>query len=47
MKANYGILPPLDPPVRNKRQRYLALAERALADLDAAIAREGIVNDIR
>ena len=47
MKANYGILPPLDPPVRNKRQRYLALATRALADLDAAIAREGILDDIR
>jgi methylenetetrahydrofolate--tRNA-(uracil-5-)-methyltransferase len=34
MKANFGILPPLDPPVRNKRQRYGEYARRALAALD-------------
>lgn len=33
MGANFGILPPLPNRVRDKRQRYLALAERALADL--------------
>ncbi len=33
MKANFGILPPLLPPVRNKRARYRAYAERALAAL--------------
>ena len=33
MKANFGILPPLDPPVKNKRFRYSAYAERALKDL--------------
>jgi methylenetetrahydrofolate--tRNA-(uracil-5-)-methyltransferase len=35
MKANFGLLPPLNPPVRNKRERYAAYARRALADLDA------------
>ena len=30
MKANFGILPPLSPPIRNKRERYFAYAERAL-----------------
>jgi methylenetetrahydrofolate--tRNA-(uracil-5-)-methyltransferase len=34
MKANFGLMPPLVPPVRNKRARYAAYAERALADLD-------------
>ena len=33
MKANFGILPPLDPPVKNKKLRYSAYAERALKDL--------------
>ncbi len=26
MKANFGLMPPLDPPVRNKRERYAAYA---------------------
>ncbi len=34
MKANFGLLPPLAPPVRNKRARYAAYARRALADLE-------------
>lgn len=34
MKANFGLLPPLDPPVRKKRERYAAYADRALADLE-------------
>ena len=34
MKANFGLLPPLVPPVRNKRERYSAYSQRALADLD-------------
>ena len=33
MKANFGLMPPLSPPVRNKRKRYRAYATRALADL--------------
>jgi len=35
MKANFGLLPPLERRVRNKRQRYKLYAERALSDLDA------------
>jgi methylenetetrahydrofolate--tRNA-(uracil-5-)-methyltransferase len=34
MKANFGLLPPLDPPVRKKRERYAAYARRALVDLE-------------
>jgi methylenetetrahydrofolate--tRNA-(uracil-5-)-methyltransferase len=35
MKGNFGLLPPLQPRVRNKRARYQAYASRALAALDA------------
>jgi len=38
MKANFGLFPPLDPPVRNKRKRYQAYAERAMADLKTSAA---------
>ncbi len=34
MKGNFGLLPPLQPAVRNKRARYQAYADRALAALD-------------
>jgi methylenetetrahydrofolate--tRNA-(uracil-5-)-methyltransferase len=34
MKANFGLFPPLDPPVRKKRERYSAYARRALDDLE-------------
>lgn len=33
MKANYGILPPLDAPARSKRERASLYSERALQDL--------------
>ena len=33
MHVNFGLMPPLDPPVRNKRQRYAAYSARARADL--------------
>jgi len=33
MKANFGILPPLDLNIRNKRERYNMYATRALNDL--------------
>jgi methylenetetrahydrofolate--tRNA-(uracil-5-)-methyltransferase len=33
MKANFGLFPPLNPPVRNKRERYAEYARRALLDL--------------
>ena len=42
MKPNFGLLPPLDPPVRHKRDRYAALAQRALHDLDRFLIESGI-----
>jgi methylenetetrahydrofolate--tRNA-(uracil-5-)-methyltransferase len=42
MKANFGLVPPLDPPVRKKRERYAAYARRALADLEQFMASEGL-----
>jgi methylenetetrahydrofolate--tRNA-(uracil-5-)-methyltransferase len=38
MKANFGLLPDLLVPVRNKRKRYQAYATRALADLEAQLS---------
>ncbi|MBE6779320.1 MAG: methylenetetrahydrofolate--tRNA-(uracil(54)-C(5))-methyltransferase (FADH(2)-oxidizing) TrmFO [Ruminococcaceae bacterium] len=34
MGANFGILPPLETPIRDKKQRYAALARRALDSLE-------------
>jgi methylenetetrahydrofolate--tRNA-(uracil-5-)-methyltransferase len=34
MKANYGLMPTLTPPVRRKRDRYRAYADRALENLE-------------
>jgi methylenetetrahydrofolate--tRNA-(uracil-5-)-methyltransferase len=38
MKANYGIMPPLEHPPRGKRERAQAYSARALADLEAYLA---------
>jgi len=38
MKANFGLLPELDPPVRDKRARYLAYAARAQGALEQALS---------
>ncbi len=38
MKANFGLLPDLDPPIRHKADRYHAYAARALAALETWIA---------
>ncbi len=38
MKANFGLLPSLVPPVRNKRARYVAYVRRALVDLERFMA---------
>ncbi len=35
MGANFGVIPPLDTPIRDKRQRYAALAQRSLDKLKA------------
>lgn len=37
MGANFGILPPIEPHIRDKKQRYAALAARALDSLAAAV----------
>ena len=37
MGANFGILPPIEPKIRDKKARYSALAQRALADLKSTI----------
>ena len=34
MGANFGIFPPIEPHIRDKRTRYAAFAERALRDLE-------------
>lgn len=41
MGANMGILPPLSTLVRDKKERYRQLAERALASLDRVLRQEG------
>jgi len=33
MNANFGILPPLDVRIKNKQERYLALAQRSMEKL--------------
>ena len=37
MGANFGVLPPLSEQIRDKRERYMALAQRALEALSAAL----------
>ncbi len=37
MGANFGVLPPIEPHIRDKKLRYAALAQRALQDLENAI----------
>lgn len=39
MGANFGILPPLEQHIRDKRERYAALAQRALEDLQSFLQR--------
>ncbi len=45
MKANFGLLPELEPTVRDKRRRYAAYAERARTDLETAIAEIAWLNE--
>ena len=44
MKANFGIIPPLEPKVRRKKERYQKYAERALAALDAWMKTNAILS---
>ncbi len=41
MKANFGLLPPLEEPVRNKGARYHAYGDRSLAVLDTFLQATG------
>lgn len=42
MKPNFGLMPPLERPVRRKQDRHRAYVQRALADLATVIARHGL-----
>lgn len=35
MGANFGVLPPIEPKIRDKRERYMALANRAINSLES------------
>jgi len=48
MHVNFGIMEPLDPPVRNKGQRYAAYARRGAEALDVycgQLAAAGLLNE--
>jgi methylenetetrahydrofolate--tRNA-(uracil-5-)-methyltransferase len=45
MKANFGLLPLLDPPVPKKRLRYQAFAERSRRELEAFIVANALLDD--
>ena len=40
MGANFGIFPPIEPHIRDKRERYLAFAERTLHDLAECLEKD-------
>lgn len=40
MGANFGILPPIEPKIKDKKERYAALSNRALAHLTATLENE-------
>lgn len=42
MKANFGLIPPLEKKIRNKKARYQAYVERALQDLETTITAEAL-----
>lgn len=46
MGANFGVMPPLEPPVRDKKARYAAFSERALRDLEQIIAAFGLSSNL-
>jgi len=41
MGANFGVLPPIEPHIRDKKTRYEALSQRSLKDLDQYLEQEG------
>ena len=42
MNVNFGLLPPIEPKIRNKRERNLALHRRSLEALDAWLSEQTI-----
>ena len=42
MKANFGLLPPLEKRIRRKKERYRAYADRALRDIEEFIRKHGL-----
>jgi methylenetetrahydrofolate--tRNA-(uracil-5-)-methyltransferase len=42
MKANFGLFPSLETPVRKKRERFAAYSHRALVDLDRFLVEVGV-----
>lgn len=44
MGANFGILPKLDEPIRDKRERYAALSARSLHDLKLFLEKSEVLN---
>ncbi|OGO06692.1 MAG: methylenetetrahydrofolate--tRNA-(uracil(54)-C(5))-methyltransferase (FADH(2)-oxidizing) TrmFO [Chloroflexi bacterium RBG_13_56_8] len=46
MKPNFGIMPPLQSPIRKKRERYAAFAERAVSDLETFVRDEELLADL-
>lgn len=42
MGANFGVLPPIEPKIRDKSQRYMALSQRATDDLKEYAERMGV-----
>jgi methylenetetrahydrofolate--tRNA-(uracil-5-)-methyltransferase len=47
MKANFGLMPPLEKRVRRKQERYQAYARRALAGLESVINELGTISQPR
>ncbi len=43
MKPNFGLLPPLESPVGQKRERYQAYASRALAGIDRLVEEQSLL----
>lgn len=37
MGANFGVLPPIEPKIRDKRERYMALTQRSLENIEEVI----------
>ena len=43
MGANFGILPPIEPKIRDKKERYAALAQRGIDSINEYLQYGGII----